>query len=77
MEWAVQWYGTEVFIGTVVKCSPDKNAGSGSKKCVWNLPLTVTEKIMADIQNTDEILPCSMFCFCIKQTRICRVTGIC
>jgi len=55
--------GTEVFIGTVVNCSPDKNSVFGSNKCVWKLPLTVTEKIRAEIQNTDDILPCSMYCF--------------
>jgi len=76
MEWAVQWYGIEIFIGTAVNCSPDKNSVFGSKKCVWKLPLTVTEKIMADIQNTDDILPYSMYCFCIKQTTLCRVIGI-
>lgn len=66
MEWAVRWYGTEVCIGTVVNCNPDKNSVFGSRKCVWKLPLTVIEKLMADIQNIDDILPCSMHCLCIK-----------
>jgi hypothetical protein len=57
-------------------CSPDKNSVFGSNKCVWKQPLTVTEKSMAEIQNTDGTLPCSMYCLRIKQTRICRVIGI-
>jgi hypothetical protein len=60
MEWAVQWYGADVFVGTVVDCSPDINSAFGSRKCVWKLPITVTKKLMADIQFTDDILPCSM-----------------
>lgn len=62
MEWAVRWYGTEVFVGTVVNCSTDINSVLGSRKCVWKLPLTVTEKLTAAfrLQMTSYLVPCNV-----------------